>query len=184
MLNGKRISMVAAMAKNRVIGAANDIPWKVPGEQQHFRRLTEGQLVVMGRRTYESIGRPLPNRDILVMGRQRAASAARVSSCGTLQEAIERIASDPREEVFIAGGEQIYRLFLPYADTVYLTVIELEPAGDARFPELPDTFHCTERVAVDGPIPYAFFTWCRAPNTPPATGDQVGNLKGTLSARE
>lgn len=60
MLNGKTISMIAAMAKNRVIGAANDIPWRVPGEQQRFRQLTEGHLVVMGRRTYESIGRPLP----------------------------------------------------------------------------------------------------------------------------
>ncbi len=68
MLNGKRISMIAAMARNRVIGAANDIPWRVPGEERRFRQLTEGNLVVMGLRTFDSIGRPLPDRDVLVIG--------------------------------------------------------------------------------------------------------------------
>jgi dihydrofolate reductase len=137
MLNGKTLSMIAAMAKNRVIGAANDIPWRVPGEQHRFRQLTEGHLVVMGRRTYESIGRPLPG-------------------------ALEVIANDSREEVFIAGGEQIYRLFLPYADTVYLTELDLEPTGDTTFPDLPADFHCAERVDVSGPTSYTFFTYRRA----------------------
>jgi dihydrofolate reductase len=155
--------MVAAMAKNRVIGAANDIPWKVPGEQQRFRQLTEGQLVVMGRRTYESIGRPLPNRDVLVIGRQ-AVAAERVSTCSTLQDAKDIIARDPRDEVFIAGGEQIYRLFLPYTDTVYLTEIELEPVGDTRFPDLSADFYCTERVEVSGPTRYLLLTYCRTAN--------------------
>ncbi|CAE6699745.1 MULTISPECIES: dihydrofolate reductase [Paraburkholderia] len=168
MLSGKRISMVAAMAANRVIGAANDIPWRVPGEQQRFRQLTEGHLVVMGRRTYESIGRPLPNRDVLVIGKH-AVAAERASTCSTLQEAIEIIANDPREEIFIAGGEQIYRLFLPYADTVYLTEIDLEPAGDTRFPDLPADFHCTEKVDVSGPPRYTFSTYRR-------TSGHEGNL--------
>lgn len=161
MLNGKTISMIAAMAKNRVIGAANDIPWRVPGEQQRFRQLTEGHLVVMGRRTYESIGRPLPNRDILVIGRQSIA-AERVSTCTTLLSAFEIIANDSREEVFIAGGAQIYRLFLPYADTVYLTELDLEPTGDTTFPDLPVDFHCAERVYVGGPTNYTVFTYRRA----------------------
>jgi dihydrofolate reductase len=160
MLNGKTISMIAAMAKNRVIGAANDIPWRVPGEQRRFRQLTEGHLVVMGRRTYESIDRPLPNRDVLVIGRQSIA-ADRVSTCTTLQSALEIIANDSREEVFIAGGEQIYRQFLPYADTVYLTELDLEPAGDTTFPDLPTDFHCAERVDVSGPTNYTFFTYRR-----------------------
>jgi dihydrofolate reductase len=160
MLNGKKISMVAAMAKNRVIGAANDIPWKVPGEQQRFRQLTEGHLLVMGRRTYESIGRPLPNRDILVIGRLEIV-ANRVTTCSTLQDAFEIIANDPREEIFIGGGEQIYRLFLPYADTLYLTEIDLEPAGDTRFPELPAGFQCTEQVEMHGTTRHTFFTWQR-----------------------
>jgi dihydrofolate reductase len=161
MLNGKTISMIAAIAKNRVIGAANDIPWRVPGEQQRFRLLTEGHLVVMGRRTYESIGRPLPNRDILVIGRQ-SISAERVSTCTSLEGALEVIANDSREEIFIAGGEQIYRLFLPYADTVYLTELELEPIGDTTFPDLPADFHCVERVDVNGATRYTFLTYRRA----------------------
>jgi dihydrofolate reductase len=160
MLNGKKISMVAAMAKNRVIGAANDIPWKVPGEQQRFRQLTEGHLVVMGRRTYESIGRPLPNRDTLVIGRSTVV-AERVTNCRTLPDAFAIIANDPREEIFIAGGEQIYRAFLPYADTVYLTEIDLEPAGDTRFPELPADFQCIERVEGGGATRYTLCTWRR-----------------------
>ncbi|MGF6725396.1 dihydrofolate reductase [Paraburkholderia sp. GAS41] len=161
MLNGKTISMIAAMAKNRVIGAANGIPWKVPGEQQRFRQLTEGNLVMMGRRTYESIGRPLPNRDILVIGR-RPIVAERVSTCATMQTALEIIANDSREEVFIAGGEQIYRLFLPYADMVYLTELDLEPAGDTTFPDLTADFNCIERVEVSGPINYTLSTYRRA----------------------
>nr|WP_268760315.1 dihydrofolate reductase [Caballeronia mineralivorans] len=155
--------MVAAMATNRVIGSANDIPWRVPGEQQRFRLLTERHLVVMGRRTYESIGRPLPNRDVLVLGSQ-VPVAERVSTCRTLQDAMEVIAHDSREEIFIAGGAQIYRLFLPYADAIYLTEVDLEPAGDTRFPELPSDFHCVEKVDVSAPIRYTFFTYHRVLN--------------------
>ncbi|WP_322053262.1 dihydrofolate reductase [Paraburkholderia bannensis] len=161
MVNGKIISMIAAMAKNRVIGAANDIPWRVPGEQHRFRQLTEGHLVVMGRRTYESIGRPLLNRDVLVIGRQPIV-AERVSTCTTLQSALEIIANDCREEVFVAGGEQIYRLFLPFTDTVYLTEIDLEPEGDTTFPDLPADFHCIGRAEICAPISYTFFTYRRA----------------------
>ncbi|HEY1997809.1 dihydrofolate reductase [Paraburkholderia sp.] len=162
MLNGKRIAMVAAMARNRVIGAANDIPWKVPGEQRRFRELTEGHLVVMGRRTYDSIGRPLPRRDILVLS-SRVVEAERVLTCHTFDEAATIIAHDSRDEIFIAGGEQVYRLFLPYADTLYLTEIDLDPAGDALFPELPAGFTCVERTDVSGPTAYTFFTYARKP---------------------
>lgn len=163
MLNGKRISIVAAMARNRVIGAANDIPWKAPGEQRRFRELTQGQLVVMGRRTYESIGRPLPNRDVLVIG-SRVVEAERVTACRSLEEAIQILGGDARDEIFIAGGEQIYRLFLPYADTFYLTEVDLEPVGDTVFPALPPGFECVERVHVSGEPAYTFLTFRRAAN--------------------
>lgn len=153
MLNGKRISMVAAMGRNRVIGMGNDIPWKIPGEQRHFRQLTEGQLVVMGRRTYESIGRPLPNRDLLVIGSVPVV-APRTTTCTSMEQATGMIARDARDEVFIAGGEQIYRLFLPYADRIYLTEVDLAPTGDARFPELPAGFVCVDEEAVEGPVSY------------------------------
>lgn len=160
MLNGKRVSMVAAMATNRVIGSANDIPWKVPGEQRRFRQLTVGQLVVMGRRTYESIGRPLPDRDVVVMGTQ-AIDSGIVATCRSFEEVTAHIANDSREEVFVAGGEKIYRLFLPYADTLYLTEIDLAPSGDTIFPALPADFACVERTPVDGPIAYTFLTYRR-----------------------
>lgn len=160
MLNGKHIAMVAAMAKNRVIGASNDIPWKAPGEQRRFRALTEGHLVVMGRRTYESIGRPLPNRDVLVIG-SRAVTAERVAVCRSLEEAARIIGEDARDEIFIAGGEQIYRLFLPYADTIYLTEVAIEPAGDALFPALPADFECVEREEVSSQPAYTFLTYRR-----------------------
>jgi dihydrofolate reductase len=162
MLNGKRIAMVAAMAQNRVIGAVNQIPWKAPGEQRRFRELTEGHLVVMGRRTYESIGRPLPNRDVLVIGTQAldvTHGAAGIATCRTLEDAKRLIAEDRRDEVFIAGGEQIYRLFLPYADTIYLTEVAVEPQGDAFFPELPAQFECVAREAVDSQPAYTFLTY-------------------------
>lgn len=158
MLNGKHVSMVAAMAKNRVIGANNDIPWRVPGEQRRFRQLTEGQLIVMGRRTYESIGRPLPNRDTLVIS-SRNIEAERVATCCSISDAIEIIGRDLRSEIFIAGGEQIYRIFLPYADTIYLTAIDVEPEGDAFFPSLPDTFKRVEAVEVTGPTKFTFLTY-------------------------
>lgn len=114
----------------------------------------------MERRTYESIGRPLPNRDILVIGRQ-AIATERVSKCTTLKDAIEIIANDSREEVFIAGGEQIYRLILPYADAVYLIQVDLEPAGDMTFPDLPADFYCAKRADISGPTSYTFFTYRR-----------------------
>lgn len=156
--------MVAAMAKNRVIGAANDIPWKVPGEQRRFRELTEGHLVIMGRRTYDSIGKPLPNRDILVLS-SRVVEAERVATCHTFDEAAAIIAGDTRDEVFIAGGEQIYRLFLRHADTIHLTEIDLEPAGDALFPDLPAGFTCVGRTEISGPIAHTFYTYVRKPYT-------------------
>ncbi|MEQ5843103.1 dihydrofolate reductase [Paraburkholderia acidicola] len=157
MLSGKRVSMVAAMGRNRVIGMGNDIPWKIPGEQRRFRHLTEGQLVVMGRRTYESIGRPLPNRDVLVIGSVPIV-APRVTTCASMEQATAVIARDARDEVFIAGGEQIYRLFLPYADRVYLTEVDLAPEGDARFPELPAGYVCLDEVMVEGPVGYVHRT--------------------------
>jgi dihydrofolate reductase len=160
MLNGKRISMIAAMARNRVIGAANDIPWRVPGEQRRFRQLTEGNLVVMGRRTFDSIGRPLPDRDVLVIG-SRTVPIEGMLTCRSIQESIEIISNDLRNEVFIAGGEQIYRQFLQYADTIYLTEIDLEPVGDTTFPDLPADFACVQKSHVAGPTAYTLMTYNR-----------------------
>ena len=164
MLKGKKIHLVAAMAKNRVIGAANRIPWRVPGEQERFRRLTMGNLVVLGSRTGESIGRPLPGRDVVVLTRSPELSLPGYRVCRSFEEVAQVLADDPRPDAFIAGGEQIYRLFLPLADRIYLTEIDLEVEGDAIFPEFSEReFDCVERVHVHGEVPYDYLTYARRP---------------------
>ena len=136
MLNGKRISMVAAMAMNRVIGAANDIPWKAPGEQRRFRELTEGHLVVMGRRTYESIGRPLPGRDNLVLTRDRRWWASGVIVVHSVEQALAQAGAN---ELVAIGGAQIYRLLMPFARRIYLTHVHADVPGDTFFPDFDPT---------------------------------------------
>ncbi|MFM0273736.1 dihydrofolate reductase [Paraburkholderia aspalathi] len=120
------------MAANRVIGFGNDIPWRIPGKQKRFRELTMNQLVVLGRRTFESIGKPLPGRDLLVLssGTGRLGNVRTVKS---FAEAAAAVGDDPREDVFVGGGQQVYVMFMPYADRVHLTEINLRPHGDAFF---------------------------------------------------
>lgn len=161
MLAGKRVVLVAAMAANRVIGLGNDIPWKIIGEQKRFRELTLNQLVVMGRKTFESIGKPLPGRDVLVLS-SRSNAVTGTSIVGSFDEAAGIIGADPRKEVLVAGGEQIYSMFMPYADLVYLTEIDLYPAGDAFFPELPEGFALVDSIDVAGETRYAFNTYVNA----------------------
>jgi dihydrofolate reductase len=160
MLENKQIVLVAAMAANRVIGSGNDIPWKIPGEQKRFRELTVHQLVVMGRRTYESIGKPLPDRDIVVIGTQ-ARDLPGVRCVASFAEASAVIAADPRPQALIAGGQQIYAMFMPYADLVHLTEIDLQVGGDAHFPALPADFVLTDSVEISGATPYRYRTYTR-----------------------
>lgn len=169
----KRVSLVAAMARNRVIGRDNGIPWRVPGELKRFKALTLGKLLLLGRQTFEAIGKPLPGRDTMILTSQKGYEAPGCRVVHSLTLAVEAINADPRPEVMIGGGEQIYRLFLPYADRVYLTVIELEILdGDTFFPLLPDgEFEVIEEEPVDGPVPYTYFTYTRiaAPATRPSS---------------
>ena len=158
MLAGKHVAIVAAMAANRVIGLENDIPWKIPGEQTRFRALTLDRLVVMGRKTFESIGKPLPRRDVLVLSsRPDAVSGARAVE--SFDDAVAAIRDDRRMDVVIGGGQQIYTMFLPYADLVYLTEIDLYPSGDAFFPLLPELFALVDSIDVRGDVSYAFNTY-------------------------
>ncbi len=161
MLARKRVVLVAAMAANRVIGLGNDIPWRIPGEQKRFRELTMNQLVVMGRRTFESIGKPLPGRDLLVLssGTSRLGTVRTVKSFAEVTAAVN---NDPREAIFVGGGQQVYAMFMPYADVVYLTEIDLRPPGDAFFPEIPERFSLADSVDVPGEIRYTFNTYAVA----------------------
>ncbi|CAG9195244.1 Dihydrofolate reductase type A13 [Burkholderia gladioli] len=161
MLAGKQIVMVAAMAANRVIGFGKDIPWTIPGEQKRFRELTMGQLLVMGRLTFESIGRPLPGRDVVVLSsRDEALAGARRAAC--FEALVDIIRDDPRERVLIGGGQQIYERFLPFADVVHLTEIDLQVPGDTFFPTLPARFTAVDRVEIDGAVAHAFVTYASA----------------------
>lgn len=135
-------AIIAAVARNGVIGANGRIPWDIPEDRTHFKELTMGHILVMGRRTYEEIGRPLPGRITIVVSRTLAAGAPHALKAGTgllfassLEEAL-CLAKEAASEktVFIAGGGMLYEAALPLADVLYLTEIDAEISGDTFFP--------------------------------------------------
>ena len=128
-----RIVLVAAVARNGVIGNGPDIPWRIPGEQAEFKRLTMGHTLVMGRTTYESIGRPLPGRTTIVLTRDPSWSAEGVLVAHSLDEALARAADLPGD-VMVAGGAQVYADALPVATEQVITEVPLEPEGDVHYP--------------------------------------------------
>lgn len=128
-----RIAMIAAMANNRVIGKDNKMPWHLPEDLKHFKAMTLGKPVVMGRKTFESIGRPLPGRHNIVISRQADLVIEGVTSV-TSFDAVKQAAGEC-EELVIMGGGQLYRELLPQADILYLTQINLDVEGDTYFPE-------------------------------------------------
>lgn len=128
-----RISIIAAMTYQRVIGLHNRLPWRLPADLRHFRRTTFGHTVIMGRKNYESIGRPLPGRLNVVLSSNPGyhAPGCRVVSC--LNEALDAAGDDP--EIFIIGGAQVYTQALPLATRMYLTLIDAAIEGDTWFPK-------------------------------------------------
>ena len=128
-----KLSVIVAMAANRVIGHENRLPWHLPADLKHFKATTLGKPVVMGRRTWESIGRPLPGRTNIVITRDTAYTAEGCVVVHSLDEAIR--AAGEVAEVMIIGGAELYRQALPQADTLYLTLIHGEFAGDTHFPQ-------------------------------------------------
>jgi dihydrofolate reductase len=147
------VIIIAAMAANRVIGDKGAIPWHLPEELQWFKATTMGHVLIMGRKTYESIGRPLPGRDTIVISRNPGRLFPGCARATSLPEALARCAG--REKVFIAGGAQIYTLALPLADTILLSVLDQSVAGDTFFPVIPEQdFIETARTAIPGPPPY------------------------------
>jgi len=128
-----RITIVAALARNRIIGRGGALPWHIPDDLRRFRQLTLGHPVIMGRRTYESIGRPLPGRDNIVVSRSGRFAAPGCRVAHGLEDAIA--AAAPAARVFVIGGAEIYALALPAADRLELTEIDAEFEGDALFPE-------------------------------------------------
>lgn len=127
------ISLIAAMARNRIIGKDNTMPWHLPADLAHFKRITMGKPVIMGRRTYESIGFPLPGRKNVVITRNPDYAPEGVVVVDSIDAALNEVRD--AEEVMIIGGGQLYREMLPRADRLYLTLIQADVEGDTEFPD-------------------------------------------------
>ena len=148
------VSIIVAYSKNRVIGYKGKIPWKIKGEQLWFRELTLNHTVIMGRKTYESIGKPLENRLNIIVSSTLFFDEENLKTARSLNEAISLANS---EEVFIIGGQQLYEEAITIADTLYITEIDIEVEGDTYFPKFDENeYHKTIIKEVDGQIPYRY----------------------------
>lgn len=152
-----KVAVIAAVARNGVIGRAGRLPWRLPADLRRFRRLTWGRPVIMGRRTFLAIGRPLPGRRNIVLSRNPAFRPAGVEVAGSFADALALAGAAP--EVFVIGGEEVYREALARADRLYLTCVDAEVEGDVRFPAVDlRRWRLVEEEAhpADGEHPYPF----------------------------
>ncbi|MGZ5403252.1 MAG: dihydrofolate reductase [Nocardioides sp.] len=159
MRSEQRVVLIAAVAENGVIGDDGTIPWHLPADFAHFKATTFGHTLVMGRATYDSIGRPLPGRTTIVLTRDPAWSAQGVLVASSLDDALAG-ACDLPGDVFIAGGAQVYAAALPYADAQVLTEVHLSPGGDTFYPDF-DRSDWVETSRVPGEA-FDVVTWGRA----------------------
>jgi dihydrofolate reductase len=154
------LSVIAAVARNGIIGRGNALPWRLPEDLKRFKALTMGHHIVMGRRTYESLGRLLPGRTTVIVSRNSDYKVPGALVVGSLQQAIAACGNDP--EIFVIGGEELYREALPLAQRLYLTEIDRDFDGDARFPDCPSSlWREVERdshVSADG-LPFSYVTY-------------------------
>ena len=157
------ISLIVVHDLNRVIGQDNKMPWHIPNELAYFKEKTMGKAIVMGRSTFESIGRPLPGRLNIVITRNASYDAEGVTVVHSIEEAIE-IANKHHEEVMIIGGEQIFKEVLPYADLLYITLIEHEFVGDTFFPSYEQDWEAistSEQHSTDSGLKYTYMLYKR-----------------------
>lgn len=149
------VKIVVAYSDNRTIGRDNALPWRLPGDLKHFKQTTLGHPIVMGRKTWESLGRPLPGRRNIVISRQPGYAAAGASVFGSLAEALHDCKDE--DSVSVIGGAQIYRLALPLADEIAATEVHAEVEGDAHFPPIePGQWRETQRLAQQPENGYAY----------------------------
>ena len=153
------ISLIAAMSENRVIGRKNRMPWKLPKDRMRFHELTTGHTVIMGRKTYESIGRALPGRRNIVITRQRGYCADECVVVNDLRSALAECAG--ADEVFVLGGEDIFLQAMPVAHRIYLTLVHARSDGDAFFPEIPAVFAELSRERVEDAYPIEYLIYER-----------------------
>jgi dihydrofolate reductase len=159
------ISIISAVSENDVIGKDNDLPWHLPADLQHFKRLTAGHSVIMGRKTFESVGKPLPNRTNIVITRQQDYVANGCILASSLGNALEEVPQGEKE-VFICGGSEIYKLGLQLADRLYITRIHAQFEGDIFFPSIDRNIW--KEVARENHVeddknsfPYSYITYLR-----------------------
>ena len=152
-----KLSIIVAMAENRVIGRDNGLPWHLPADLKHFKAITMGKPIIMGRKTWESIGRPLPGRTNIVVTRTPDYKADDCEVVHSLDEALAAV--DGFDEAMVIGGAEFYRQALPQASTLYLTLVHAAVTGDTYFPELDlQQWREAERkdFAADENNPYAY----------------------------
>lgn len=153
------IALIVAFDKNQVIGNKGCIPWRIKGEQKRFKELTTGNVVIMGRKSYEEIGRPLPNRTTIVISGIKNFDAENCMTAKSVQEAID-MAGD--RDIYIFGGARVYEEALPFVEKMYITEINAEVEGDTYFPEFDKEQFVKEiDQTVDGEIPYTYVTYTR-----------------------
>ncbi len=156
-----RIALIAALDRNGLIGRDNDLPWRLPADLQHFKRMTMGKPILMGRLTWESLGRPLPGRHNIVLTRDQDYQAEGATVVDSTDAALA--AAGEAEEAMVIGGAAFYRAMLPHAERLYLTRIDAEFDGDAWFPEFDpaawrETARETHALDERNAYPYAFVT--------------------------
>lgn len=158
-----RLAMIVAQSSNRVIGRDNKLPWYLPGDLKYFKQATMGKPIIMGRKTFESIGKPLPGRLNIVISRDASFTAQGIKVVMSLPEAIELAESqaliDGVDEAMIIGGAQIYALALPEVERLYITQVHADIEGDAYFPEFNRSQWAElgrEDFSAQGPNPYDY----------------------------
>ena len=154
---GPKISIIAAIGKNRELGKDNKLLWHIPGDLPRFKKLTTGHPIIMGRKTFESIGRPLPNRINIVVTRDSNYNIEGVIVVHSIEKAIEEAKKKDKEEIFIIGGGQIYEQVLPFTDRLYLTVIDAQAEADTYFPDYSEFKKIiSEETNESGGLKYSF----------------------------
>ena len=141
-----KVALIAAMANNRIIGLNNQMPWHMPADLKHFKRVTLGKPIIMGRKTYESIGRVLPGRLNIVITNDKSYALAEATVVNSCEDAIsiaklhlsQQGISDDEQEIMVIGGGTVYQHFLAHANRLYLTLIDLDTPGDTYFPDYSD----------------------------------------------
>lgn len=161
------LSAIVAMASNRVIGNRNKLPWHLPADLKHFKAITTGHTIVMGRKTYESIGRPLPNRTNIILTRDANYHVAGCEISTDIEKTLQAHHAEP--EVFIIGGAEIYKQLLPRITRIYLTLVHHDVVGDAYFPELnkqewQETAREDHAADAENKYEYSFITLQKKPN--------------------